>query len=266
METKEQPANEPNGDLVEAFKTMIKNADAFSQFLDMIPYGIEIFAPDGTLVFANRAECEEMNVADPGEAIGHYNILRDPVVLDVLGQRENIERAFKEGTVSTSDIIRIPYEDLTARYSRKDEDFRNVKFQTVTIFPLKDEAQGITYTAMIFFTVNTYKGKTEITKAQEYMNKNWLEEYDADRIAQEVNLSPYHFSRLFKQHTNETPFDYYKRIKIKKLKEKLCDLNLSIAEAFAACGINYKGRYVQFFKETVGMSPSKYREEIFRTK
>jgi hypothetical protein len=37
-----------------------------------------------------------------------------------------------------------------------------------------------------------------------------------------------------------TPFNYYQEIKTEKIKEKLCDRNLTIAEAFSACGVDYK--------------------------
>jgi methylphosphotriester-DNA--protein-cysteine methyltransferase len=58
-----------------------------------------------------------------------------------------------------------------------------------------------------------------------------------------------------------TPMDYYKRTKIDKIKEKLLAPGLSISEAFAVCGVEYNGRYKQYFKDIVGKTPSKYREE-----
>jgi len=45
------------------------------------------------------------------------------------------------------------------------------------------------------------------------------------------------------------------------LKELLQNPNISISTAFEECGLNYNGKYKQFFKEIVGMSPSEYREQ-----
>jgi AraC family transcriptional regulator len=47
-----------------------------------------------------------------------------------------------------------------------------------------------------------------------------------------------HFTKLFKKHTGITPHEYYINYKISKLKEKLLDTNLSIAQVFAACNMD----------------------------
>lgn len=252
-------------ELVNSFRTAFSNKDIFFQFLDMFPYVLEIFAPDGTSVYINRAACEEMNIADPKECEGHFNVIRDPVTNDVCGLRNYIERAFRGETISVSEV-RVPFEDTEARYTKLNENFNEVKFQQILSFPIWDENQRLAYIVMIFQTKDAFKGRTEIIKAKEYMNEHWLEEFDIDKIAKASNLSTYHFSRIFKQQTNDTPFDYYKQVKIKKLKEKLCDPNLTIANAFAACGVDYNSNYAKMFKEITGRTPSKYREEKFRTK
>jgi AraC family transcriptional regulator len=44
------------------------------------------------------------------------------------------------------------------------------------------------------------------------------------------------------------------------LKEVLLDANLSIAQAFAACNMNYNGHSARLFKDKVGVTPSEYRK------
>ena len=250
---------------LKAFQSAFSNRDTFLQFLDIFPYLIEIFALDGTSVFINRAGCDEMNIADPNEVIGHYNILKDPVIMDVLGLRESVERVFRGETVTITEV-RVPYEDLSVRYTQIDKDFSDIKFQKITGFSVQDEVQETAYIVMIFETTQTYKNRNEIAKAEEYMKQNWQNEFELEKIAETVNLSPYHFLRLFKQRTGVTPYAYYKEIKINKLKDKLLDPNMNVTQAFAACGVDIHGRYLRFFKEFTGMTPSKYRREKFRTK
>ncbi|NLY18077.1 MAG: helix-turn-helix domain-containing protein [Clostridiaceae bacterium] len=64
---------------------------------------------------------------------------------------------------------------------------------------------------------------------------------------------------MFKKHTGITPREYYINYKISKLKEKLLDTNLSVAQAFAACNLEYNGHSARVFKEKTGSSPSAYR-------
>ena len=59
-----------------------------------------------------------------------------------------------------------------------------------------------------------------------------------------------------------TPGDYHKKIKVKYIKEKLADDNLSIKEAFAACGEDSRGAYFKIFKKLTGLSPNEYRKSL----
>ena len=114
---------------------------------------------------------------------------------------------------------------------------------------LDHDNHRLAYVVHVFVTSKLYNGKKEIVKAKEYLDRHWLEEFD-------------HFSRLFKRYTSMTPFSYYQGLKINKLKEQLCDQNLSIGDAFSACGLDYNGNYARVVKEKVGMTPSQYRKTL----
>jgi AraC-like DNA-binding protein len=250
--------------LAKAFEAFYKNEASF-QFLDAFPHAIEIFAPDGTAVYANRAGYEQSNIADRNQHIGCFNLLADPVCNDVLGLREDIAAAFR-GEARTVCDIRVPYEDTGARYDKKDENNVDVAYIDISYFPLRNRSGEIEYIVMMFQTRHVYKGRTEIIKAQEYINENWFEEYDIDKIAQTTHMHPTYFYNLFKQYMNESPLDYYKRVKVNKIKEKLLDPNVSIAEAFIACNVDYSGWYVKIFRDITGKTPSEYRKEKLKTK
>jgi len=49
---------------------------------------------------------------------------------------------------------------------------------------------------------------------------------------------------------------------MEKIKEKLCDVNLTVSEAFAACGVDYHGNVAKLFKKSVGVTPSEYRKQL----
>jgi AraC-like DNA-binding protein len=96
------------------------------------------------------------------------------------------------------------------------------------------------------------------------METHWQDKFNINEIADFVHLSKYHFARIFKKHTGMKPYGYYQDIKFGKLKEKLLDNNLSIAEAFAGCGMDYKGYFAKIFKEKVGITPLQYRASALK--
>jgi len=243
--------------LSEPFRALIDNAGLNYQFYDLLPIPIEIFAPDGTAIFGNRAFIELFNIPDINTLVGHYNLKHDPVCLGILGQ-ELVDRIFS-GEVCSFSGFPAPLDDAASRGVIKEKPYKAV---TVDLFalPLWD---GDTFTCTIcfFFVKNTYYGRADIAKAQEYIESHWLEDFDLDRVAQSINLSRHHFTRVFKEISGDTPVRYYQKIKIKKIQEKLFDGNLNVEQAFAACGVEYRGAYLRLFKEIVGKTPTQYRKD-----
>lgn len=253
-----------SGNIDKVFEEDLINNKMCFQFFDNFPFMIEIFSLDGTSVYVNKLACEEMNVANPDEVVGKYNIINDPVVNDVLGLREDLKKSF-EGAHFVSEI-RIPYEDINTRYTKKEENFDTVKFQKVRSFQLLDENDKIKYIVLMFETTNTYKEKNGIVKVKKHMNENWIEPYDVDKLAKISGFSIHHFPKAFKQKVGKTPYDYYRQLKIDKLKEQLCDPSITIEQAFDKCKINYNHRNLQLFSKQVGLTPIEYKKEKQRKK
>lgn len=252
-----------NDRIAEVFQEVISNMEFMFQILDAFPYTIKVFNPKGFAVFINRNGGEERNRAGSDVFIRRYNIKDDPLVNDTLGLGPYIKRAFQGEKVTVSDVG-IPLEGPLSQHTPSDKGSGAVMYQDITCFPVWDKQKHIKYIVMVFFTKQTYSGRADIVRTQEYIHRNWREDFDMAALAHTANLSISHFQRKFKQHTGYTPLEYYKQIKVKKLKEKLCDPNLNIGEAFAICGIDYHGNYARYFKKVVGMTPSGYRAEKLR--
>jgi AraC-like DNA-binding protein len=129
----------------------------------------------------------------------------------------------------------------------------------ITCFPLVNADGRIDYFAAVFIIKKIYRGKEEISWAKKYIEAHWREPFDLSGTAKSAYLSKSQFTKLFKKHTGLTPYEYYINYKILKVKEQLLDANLSVAEAFAACNMNYNGNSAKLFKERVGVTPSEYR-------
>ena len=258
----ERLIHQPDHQILASFQSVFGDEETLFQVAELFPFPILIFAPDGTMVFAGRAALEMWNISDPCCIVGKYNLLKDPVVNERLGCREQVRRVFEGETVLVPDV-KAPLDDLAGWYQARNPDYIVESMYTdILNFPIRDAGGKITHIVSVFITTRIYPGKSDIAKAREYIDNHWLEEFDMEKIAAAASLSRYHFARLFKKHTGMTPYSYYQDVKVKKLKQALRDANLSVAEAFSSCGVDYNGNFAKIFRDKAGMSPSQYRKTI----
>ncbi|MDD4753004.1 MAG: helix-turn-helix domain-containing protein [Desulfitobacteriaceae bacterium] len=231
------------------------------QIAEIFPIPVQIFGPDGEIVFVNEATLKMWNVRDTSLIMGEYNLRRDPLVNDEFNLRDEIRRTF-EGELVLIEDIRLPLESFWELYKTRSDAYDIEAIYTdILNFPVLAADGTLAYVVCIFFTSRVYNGRPEVAKSREYLENHWREEFDAAGLAQLVHLSPSQLSRLFKKHTGLTPYGYYQEIKINRLKEAMLDKTLSISEAFISCGFEYPGNSTRFFKEKTGMSPSEYRKK-----
>jgi len=221
---------------------------------DMLPTPIQVFTPDGLCVFANRAGLEHHKIPDAGLIVGKYNYNDDAVMKKILGQ-DVYDRVSSGETVFFPDFIS-PIQDLVDRGIINEKPWE-AAIMDLFFLPVWDDGT-FKYTVLIYTVKNTYQGRADIVKAQRYMDEHWQDEFDLEKISQVACLGKRHFSRIFKDVAGITPNKYYQNVKLEKIKEKLFDGNLSIEQAFTACGVNIHGAYFKLFKDKFKMTPSEY--------
>ena len=247
-----------NDAIAEAIARLQGNKKLLFQIVDMFPIPIEIFEPGGTSIFLNRAGMEVNNITDSGLIVGKYNLLNDPVCNDQMGLREGIQRAFRGEIVSYTDFIP-PIQDLVDRGIITEKPYEKA-FMDLFLYPVWNR-EKLAFVVCVFIVKSMYQGRPDVMKAKEYIDKYWERDFNPVSLAKSVNMSVSQLYKLFKQHTGLTPGDYYKKCKVDHIKEKLIDKNLSIKDAFAACGENSRGTYARVFKEATGISPTQFRAQ-----
>lgn len=252
---------EKQTDMVQACRSFADKEAIFAKIIEFFPYPLHVYAPDGTLVLTNQACLNVMHIPSKDKIVGVFNVLKDPII-DLWGEdtRSKILKSFQGESVYFYDLV-MPIQNILRKFG-SDEVCSEISFQNITCFPIYNDEQQLAYVVHVFITARLYNNEAKTLMARKYIEDNWVEEFDLNKIAQAVNLSKHHFARQFKKDTTVTPFKYYQDIKINKLKDKLCDTSLSVSEAFSACGVDYSGNYARVFKEKVGMTPTEYRKLI----
>jgi AraC family transcriptional regulator len=244
-------------EILSSFQSLSGIEELLVNIIEHFPYPIQIYAPDGRSMLVNKALLDEYNVSSPDMVVGKYNIFKDHDII-AIGQMDKIKRAFQGETVFFEDV-KVPLESIMERYGIRDLDLEAV-YQDITLFPILNEEKRVIYVVVFIVNTRVYRGKDRIEKAKEYMESHWLKPFNLSETVKAACLSKAQFAKLFKKHTGLTTHEYYINYKIGRLKEKLLDTNLTIAQAFAACNMNYNGHSARVFKQKTGLSPSDYRK------
>ena len=98
-----------------------------------------------------------------------------------------------------------------------------------------------------------------IKKATAYIQENYSKDISLDDVSSQVNISPYYFSKIFKEETGENFIEYLTRIRIEKAKELRMDANVSVKEAGIQSGYSDPNYFSRIFKKQMDMTPSEYK-------
>lgn len=102
----------------------------------------------------------------------------------------------------------------------------------------------------------------ETRKAISYIMQNYgRESLSIREIANEVGLSPTHFSRTFKTETGQTVWDYLTDIRIQKACRILTETDAKIYEIAEMTGYSSPQYFSQVFLKQKGMKPLDYRRK-----
>lgn len=93
----------------------------------------------------------------------------------------------------------------------------------------------------------------------EFIIENLDRKLSLKEISQQLEISPYHFCRLFKQSTGITPYQYVKQKRIERAKQLLKQKQPSIVEVALICGFSCQSTFTTSFRQATGVTPKQYR-------
>lgn len=93
-----------------------------------------------------------------------------------------------------------------------------------------------------------------------YFEEHYNEKISLDRIAENMYMSSFYVSKIFKKETGDTPIRHLINIRLEKAYELLENgWNGSIQEAAASVGYDDAYHFSKLFKKKFGVSPSQVK-------
>lgn len=101
-------------------------------------------------------------------------------------------------------------------------------------------------------------GAVEAAKA--YIRKNYSKDISLDEVSQEVNISPYYFSKIFKEEVGEGFVEYLTGLRMEKARELLTTTEYSMKEICSMVGYADPNYFSRIFKKNTGVTPTEYKQ------
>lgn len=141
------------------------------------------------------------------------------------------------------------------------EYFYTDKFSPGIIIGLMQQLCGI-----IYRNENTYENSKQqnryVEKALEILNREFASDISLSMLSERFNISPEHFSRVFKKETGLGFNEYLSLLRLKKAESIIkADEKISVSETAFSCGFNDSNYFCEKFKKIYGLSPLKYRNK-----
>jgi AraC family transcriptional regulator len=98
-----------------------------------------------------------------------------------------------------------------------------------------------------------------LRRVAQYIQDNLHRELRLVELSSLVNMSPYHFARLFKRSTGVSPHRFLVQRRIEQARALLAAEPLSIAEIARSVGFRTPSHFTTTFRRVTGITPTIYR-------
>lgn len=100
-----------------------------------------------------------------------------------------------------------------------------------------------------------------LKRALEFIDDNLGAAIGVPEIAIASGVSPYHFSRAFRQATGRPPYAYLLERRMEKAKTILCGSGIALSSVAQQCGFASLSQFSRMFRREVGVTPTHFRNQ-----
>jgi AraC family transcriptional regulator len=101
--------------------------------------------------------------------------------------------------------------------------------------------------------------KYKLKQAFEYINAHLSENVSLASVSKELEISQFHFCRLFKQSTGITPHTYLIQQRVERAKQLLKRKEGTMLDIAIECGFANPSHFAKHFRKHTGVSPKQFR-------
>ncbi|MHA3770511.1 helix-turn-helix domain-containing protein [Verrucomicrobiota bacterium sgz303538] len=102
----------------------------------------------------------------------------------------------------------------------------------------------------------------QLRKIEDHVREHLAEEMSVEMLADLVELSPFHFSRVFKQSTGMTPLQFVTRERVSRAQQLIRETSRSLIEIGMDVGYSNPSHFAKVFRKVAGVTPTEFRSVV----
>ena len=102
----------------------------------------------------------------------------------------------------------------------------------------------------------------QLRKVEDYVREQLDENISVKALATLVELSPFHFSRVFKEATGLSPLQFVTRERINRAQQLIRETPRSIIDIGLEVGYTSPSSFAKVFRQVVGVTPTDFRNSL----
>ncbi len=107
--------------------------------------------------------------------------------------------------------------------------------------------------------VSQFLTQRQIRRITDFVSADLCQDLSLEALAEQVGFSPYHFARLFRRTTGESPHQFVLRQRIEKAQYLLRETNTPLAYIALESGFASQSHMTRIFKRYLEITPKAYR-------
>jgi len=236
------------------FRKAGPNLGILREMADAVP-GILFNVVDGKnrIVAFNHANCENCNVKDESEIVGHRIEDAFPAVL-------------ANDYVSLYDEVRQSGKPVRNRICSHGSD-RSTNLRVANVFPLRNVSGEIIGTAAFYRPIadkdTTPEWYAAIRKAVAYIDRHFAERISLKSLAELSCMSETSFRRTFRHIMEMTVGDYITTIRLNHARKLLVSTPMTVSAIALESGFYDQSHFIRMFKRQRHQTPAQYRASHF---
>lgn len=111
-------------------------------------------------------------------------------------------------------------------------------------------------------TLNESRPPRWLCQAVDRLRAEFNQELTIERIATDVGVHPFHFSKVFRRFHGQTVGEFVKRLRVQFSCRQLFDPDVELASVALSAGFGDQSHFTRAFKDLTGMTPGAFRAAI----